>query len=265
MNNKYNNSFRSKLYKGVKYIIIIAVCGLSIILLNCQKSKKDSNKNNMQTKNINPKYVEEYAIQEKIYKMGIKYNDFDMAIYALSKMMVLNPYYTSLKDSLAIVYFKSGSHFIQCILVSNEILENKPDNQIILEIKALCEVNLALYKDATDDYENLYKQSGNILHLYHLAFSQYKLKRFPECNLSIDKILSDTDIDNKSVNITTAEGSRQNVPLKAAALNIKAVMFMENQQYDTAKKYISEALEIFPDFELAKANLQFVENKIKGE
>ena len=53
------------------------------------------------------------------------------------------------------------------------------------------------------------------------------------------------------------------VPLKAAIWNLKGVVFMDMNENDKAKKYFSETLKIFPEFELAKNNLQLLENRSK--
>jgi len=38
---------------------------------------------------------------------------------------------------------------------------------------------------------------------------------------------------------------------------------MDINDFDNAKNYFLKSLEIFPDFKLAKANLEFIENKMK--
>ncbi|MCH8318224.1 MAG: hypothetical protein IIA88_06970, partial [Bacteroidetes bacterium] len=67
----------------------------------------------------------------------------------------------------------------------------------------------------------------------------------------------------QQLNVASSEKSRQTVPLKAVVLNMKGVLSMDVNENDTAKDLFSEALKIFPDFELAKDNLKLVESKVQ--
>ena len=55
----------------------------------------------------------------------------------------------------------------------------------------------------------------------------------------------------------------QEVPLKAAALNLKAVLYMDVAKYVKAKEYLQQALAIFPNFEGAKQNVVNCDNRLK--
>ena len=231
---------------------------LAIILLfttfiqpQCQNNKHPSKKSKS----------EEYKIQEEILKMGLKYNDYDAAKQALYKMIVLDTGNIALKDSLAVLYFKSGL-YNQSILVSREILERDPNDTLILQAKAIAEKNIGLIIDAIDDYGKLYTLTKSVLHLYQLALLQYQLKRYVECNGSIDQLLANPQIDKQKINITTGK-TQQTVPLKAAVWNMKGIVYMDMNEYDQAKIYFLEALKIFPEFELAKNNMKFLKKKIK--
>jgi len=153
------------------------------------------------------------------------------------------------------LYFKSSS-FLQCILISDDIFQNDPDKVIILEIKAISEQNLGLLKEALNDYEKVNAISNNVLLLYRIAFLQYKLKRFGECEKSLNKILSDPNIEKEKIDITITDGNQQIVLLKAVALNMKGVIYMDMNENDKAGIYFSEALKISPDFVLARDNLK---------
>ena len=52
------------------------------------------------------------------------------------------------------------------------------------------------------------------------------------------------------------QNGNQEVPMKAAALNVKGICAMELNQPDAAKDNFKKALEIDPDFALAKGNLE---------
>jgi len=237
---------------------IILLFSLLCSQLSAQKSEKDRSERSEVIKNCNDWG---YQIQEKVFNTALKYGDIQQAKDALYQMLAIKPENTWLKDSLAVLYFQSGL-FTQCILVSTDILQNNPDNVIILEIKAVSEVSLGYIKDAINDYEKLYELSKNVLHLYQLALLQNQLKRYVECNLSIEQLLAHPETGKQKINITAEKGSPQIVPLKAAIWNLKGVVFMGLKEYDQAKTYFSKALKIFPEFELVKENLELIETKL---
>lgn len=227
-----------------RFFIVLAIISL-FSLLNCHSELQKNNTTG----------TDWYANQKRIYQMALKYDDLDVARYALYQMIAINPKDSLLKDTLAILYFKS-SLFTQCILLSNTILQNNPGNAIILEIKAISEQNLELLKEALNDYEKLNALADNVLFWYRIAFLQYKLKRYGECENTIEQLLANPEIDKQRINMTMADGSRQIVPLKVAALNMKGVVFVDMNKKDKAKIYFSKALNIFPDFILAMDNLK---------
>jgi tetratricopeptide (TPR) repeat protein len=55
------------------------------------------------------------------------------------------------------------------------------------------------------------------------------------------------------------KGETQNIPLKAAFYNLLAKTSYDLHNYDLAIKYYDQALQIFPDFYIAKQNKQVVE------
>ena len=198
----------------------------------------------------------DYAIQEQIYQKSVKYGDLGVAKNALFTMLALKPENTFLKDTLAILYFQSQA-YVQSILVTNEILDKDPSKISALEIKAVSESALGYAKEALDDYEKLYVKTKNVYHLYQVASLQYQLKRIGECEASIGKILADPKATEQKVAMTIGQrGQQQQVTLKAAAINMKGVLYKEMGKVDLAKTQFEEALKIQTDFVLAKGNLQ---------
>ena len=80
---------------------------------------------------------------------------------------------------------------------------------------------------------------------------------------SADKAAADTNSQNYSVVFNMPNSYSQQVPLKAAALNLKAVLFMDVAKYVKAKEYLQQALAIFPNFEGAKQNAVNCDKSLK--
>lgn len=207
-----------------------------------------------------PKVSEEYTKNEKIMRMALKYNDLNVAKNALYQMIYLAPENKSLKDSLAILYFNIGS-YTECILISREILSENSTNSSVLELKAISEQNIGMFKESLVDYEALYAKNKNIYHLYQIATLQYELKRFGECDQSIATIIADKESEKQEISIVTGDRRQQKVPIKAACLNMRGVLALETGKNEIAKTSFQEALKISPDFFLAKNNLTISEKK----
>ncbi len=202
---------------------------------------------------------EYYDLQHQVFHFGMKNNDPDLAKTALVNMLVLNPSNQSLKDSLAILYFETG-RYGNCLLVSQDILRNNKDNKMIMELKALSEQNLGMHKEAIADFQALYQKDNNVYYIYQIASLQYQVKNYPDALLSIQKVLSSTT-GTQGINIYYDEDQfQENVPLKAAAYNLKGITERDSGKKDAAKTSFNEALKLFPAFELAKQNLANLNN-----
>jgi len=196
-----------------------------------------------------------FDTQMKVYTSALKYYDLNAAASALYNAMALKPDRKDLRDSLALIYF-AGERYGQAYTVGEEILKDNPKRSDILEMVAVSKQSLGLIKESLEDYEALYKaDSKQIFYLYQIATLQYQLKRYGECVASLDQIIGNDASAKQNVNIRNSNGSSQAVPMKAAALNVKGIVAMDLNQDANAKDLFNKALEIFPDFVLAKGNL----------
>lgn len=207
-------------------------------------------------------WAKEYLLNYAVYRNGLAYGDLLTAKHALYEMIAINPANKNLKDSLMLVYFRLEA-FPQSILLSKEILADKPDDALVLEVKAISEQNLRLTKEALETYEKLFAKSKDLYHLYQIGVLQYQLKRFGESTLSLSQLIKAEGVDKKEIVITNANGQSQKVSMKAGAFNILGVQSLETNALQEAKAYFQEALKIAPDFDLAKGNLKVVEDKLK--
>lgn len=194
--------------------------------------------------------------QLNIYKTAIQYNDYNVAANALYQALALKPNRTDLKDTLCLVYF-SAQNYVQAYLLSSEILKNNENNTTILEIAATSKKNLGLTKEALDDFDKLNRLKPQLYYLYQIATMQFQLKRVGECLVTLDKIITAPDAEKETASISVGN-EVQKVPYKAAALNIKGIVALELDKKDEAKLLFTEALKVYPEFVLAKNNLQAI-------
>ncbi len=219
-----------------------------------------------QTKNTHSPLMTEYknkiAAQDKditIYKLALQYGDYDEAKHALYSLIARNPDNKGYLDSLVSLYYGLNA-YAQCVLSGNTYLSKDSTNLQIMEMVALSDNSLKRHKEAAGLYEKMYMQTGRIYYAYHLAVQQYFLKRVGECNQMIDIIINDPRSMKETIPIS-GDDSRQNVPMKAAALNLRGIVLSEVNMPDKAKENFEAALKAFPEFTLAKKNLDALNEK----
>lgn len=204
-----------------------------------------------------------FEIQNKVYKAALRNYDLQAATIALYNMQALKPERVDLNDSLALLYF-AGERYAQSYLIGEDIVKADPKRTDMLELVAVSKQNLGMIKEALADYEKLYMVDRSVFYLYQIATLQYQLKRYGECVTSLDQIIANPDADKQKVTIRV-QGGGQEVPMKAAAFNVKGICALELNQEEAAKQNFNKALEIFPDFALAKGNLEIIAKKKASE
>lgn len=197
-----------------------------------------------------------FEVQMKAYKLALKNYDLSAATNSVYVMMALKPERVDLNDSLALLYF-AGERYGQAYIIGEEILKANPNRKDMLELVAVSKQNLGMVKESLADYEKLYSADKGIYYLYQIATLQYQLKRYGECVASLDQIINNPESAQQKVNIMLQGGS-QDVPMKAAALNVKGICALELNQEDAAKDNFNKALEVYPDFVLPKGNLDMI-------
>jgi predicted Zn-dependent protease len=195
-----------------------------------------------------------FETQMKVYSSALKYYDLQVAATALYNAMALKPDRKDLRDSLALIYF-AGERYGQSYTLGEEILKDNPKRNDILEMVAVSKQSLGLVKEALADYETLYNGEKQLFYLYQIATLQYQLKRYGECVASLDQIINNEASAKQNVSIRNSNNSSQSVPMKAAALNVKGIVALDLNKDADAKALFNQAVQLFPDFALAKGNL----------
>lgn len=206
----------------------------------------------------------EWTLQQTIYRNALRVSDLEAATFALHTMLALKPERKEFNDTLCSIYFSRGA-YPQCVLTGKLILATQPNDTAVLELVSVSEQALGLGKEALEDYEKLYRLAGDLRHLYEIATLQYALKRLGECEQTIARIVQDPKVGQVATAISFGQGQSQDVPLKAAALNLQGVIFLELSKWDEAIELFNKALEVYPDFVLAKNNLQLAKDKKEGK
>ncbi|MGZ5243821.1 MAG: tetratricopeptide repeat protein [Bacteroidia bacterium] len=247
----------------IRVFIIIIALSVSFSAF-AQKKKKDKADAAGKTEQSKAKEITPDSLYLSVFRTGMKYGDYQVAVGALYNMMALHPENASLKDSLVLLYNGMGNS-VQAVIIAREILLKDPNNLPILGAMAESEQRLGLYKEALGSYELLYDKRQQLYDLYQVAALQYAMKRYAEARNTLATIIRNPKAVQDKLQITGANNTSQNVQFKAAAYNLMGVVSLELLDYAEAQSNFKKALEIEPNFELANSNLTVLENELNKQ
>lgn len=224
--------------------------GLTILLLTIAFSLKAQDSTNV-NQDGRPAI---YWLYHNNYNLATRYNDIIAAKTALYSLINIEPQNDSLKFNLAYMYF-DNKQYPSTILVCMDILARAPQHAASLEMTAISYEELGLKEKALTNYEKLYLATDNIETLYKLTFVQYDLKRYTECEVNLDILIKNSEIDDKSMVFQLSDTEQKEFPLRVAILNLLGLVEKDQGNIAEAKEAFNSALAIAPDFVFASNNL----------
>jgi tetratricopeptide (TPR) repeat protein len=168
-------------------------------------------------------------------------------------LLVLNGRDTTALRSLAEFYY-GNRRYTSSALVALDFLEKFPGNMVATEIIALSYEQLRLYDKAIEFYQPIWLKTENINILYQISYLQYSLKRYTESLNNLQIVDGKVKTEDK-VQLNTSNGQVQEIAFKAAILNLRALIAIEQGNSAEAKTLLTQALQLSPDFEAAKITL----------
>ncbi len=199
------------------------------------------------------------------YEQALKLSDVQLGINSLNNALVEMTGTQSLlyKDTLSILYFSNKAYY-SAFLLAEEVSKADPSNTKALARTGECYQAGSDYKNAAEVYEKVAPILKNPYFYYQLAICQYSLKKPDESLVNADKALADTNSNHIGVVFILPDGQEQQVPVSAAAINLKGVVMMDKKDFAKALEYYRAALKIYPNFEGARRNADTCEKKVKG-
>jgi tetratricopeptide (TPR) repeat protein len=187
------------------------------------------------------------------YEAALRYSDLSIAKQKLYDLMARNPEDLRYMEALGSLYFEAGQN-ASAALVAMDILKVNDKNVGALEIASYSLEQLGAFDRALPYYESLHLLTGDNFSLYKSAFLQYSVKRYAEALNSLTMLMKVAKADEK-IGFAVSESETQQVNMKAAALNLKGLVFLDQNSKVEAKAAFNEALAIEPTFTQAKENL----------
>ena len=194
------------------------------------------------------------ASDQVVYQAAMRYSDMAMAKAKLYELMIRNPEDVRYMEALASLYF-DASQFTSAALVSLDLLQLNDKNVGALEVAAYSLEQLGALDRALPHFESLYLLTGDNFSLYKSAFIQYNLKRYDEAMNSVNMLVKNAKAEEK-IGFPKSQTETQEVSMKAAALNLKGLIYLDQNSKAEAKTAFNEAISLDPAFDQAKENLK---------
>jgi len=193
---------------------------------------------------------------QSAYQLAMRYNDFESAKNKLYDLIVRNPEDLRYPELLGSLYFDNGMS-TSAALVALDILEVNEKSIGSLEIAAYSLEQLGALDRALPHFERLFLLTGDNFSLYKSGFIQYNIKKYQEALNSIDMLIKNAKPEEK-IGFPVSQTETQEIGMKAAALNLKGMVYLDQGSKAEAKTAFEEAIQLEPNFNLAKENLQKV-------
>jgi tetratricopeptide (TPR) repeat protein len=193
---------------------------------------------------------------QSAYQLAMRYNDFESAKNKLYDLIVRNPEDLRYLELLGSLYFDNGMS-TSAALVALDILEVNEKSIGSLEIAAYSLEKLGALDRALPHFERLFLLTGDNFSLYKSGFIQYNIKKYQEALNSIDMLIKNAKPEEK-IGFPVSQTETQEIGMKAAALNLKGMVYLDQGSKAEAKTAFEEAIQLEPNFNLAKENLQKV-------
>ena len=228
-------------------------CLLLALLLHTVGALHAQKPDSIQTANKQQAYL-------MVYRQALQYDDLTSAAYALTNYLMEGGQ-AQFRDTLAVVYYRLGN-LNGAFKLAKEINEVDAKNLTALTILADISGRAGDTKASLDWYEKLCALSPSPFNYYQLATRQFILERIGECKGSLQKIVADSaKARQEQVSLEIQQGRSENVPALAAAYNMLGALAFRDNQPTEAKKYYELAVKEFPEFIIAKQNLEGLKAK----
>ncbi|MFC3974880.1 tetratricopeptide repeat protein [Belliella kenyensis] len=193
-------------------------------------------------------------IDQRVYQLAIRYNDMAVARTKLMELLERNPTNSRYGELLATLYFDTNQ-FSSAAISALDVLQINDRSIEALEIAAYSLEQIGALERSLTQFERLYLLTDDIFALYKSAYLQFSLKKYDETMNSINMLVKNAKSSEEKLGFPISETENQEISMRAAALNLKALVYIEQGSKEDARKAYQEAIALEPNFKLAKDGL----------
>jgi tetratricopeptide (TPR) repeat protein len=209
----------------------------------------------------NNKDISQDSLYMRMFKNGMKYEDYRLAINSLQALYALHPNDIGYLDSLCLIYSQT-QNYAQCILTGDEVLKSRPDDIAIINAVAASNQQIGRYQQSLELYKEEYSKNSSLYADYQIAVLQYALKKYGESQATLDGLMLNPKASTEKISFSTSNNASQLVLYKAAAENLMGIIYEDMKDNKRAAESFKAALAIQSDFVLAQNNLDSLNKKV---
>ncbi len=191
---------------------------------------------------------------EKLYKTSYDLKDIPTAITAV-QLILTHDSTNALRDSLPSMYL-AMQNIDACLATTEDALKRHPQNEEYTKYKMLCLEQMGNADELFTLAKSLYDKTGKAEYIYKIASVQLVSGKFDEASKTINEMMEKYKNTKDSVDIFIDQSQSQRVPIIAACWNMKGYLYIQTQKYQQAGEAYQKAIQTFPDFVMARRNLQ---------
>lgn len=208
--------------------------------------------------------AEKIEFQKRLYKHSLELADVGTATLALNTILVLDSSQFAYYDTLAGMYYTMGG-YLQAIAAADRYLKKNPKNTETLDLIARCEEKIGNSDTALILYTQLFEASKKMKYKYKMAQFNLAKNDIKLAQSQMDEVFKSQETDKDTVDVAiNDQGLTQPVPLRAAAFNMQAFIYLQQGNAMKAKKAFEDAVKQYPDFQMAKYYLQELPRMMQG-
>jgi len=225
---------------------LLIISAFATLLGSCKQNNAPQNAESNSTKS--PYYA--------LYEKSMKIKDLNTAITAI-QLVLLDDSTNSLRDSLPELY-GAVNNLPACMQTTEASLKRHPKDEKYKNIKVLCLQQIGDMEGQFMLLQDLFETTGKPQYVSQIAAIQIASGNLKDARQTVDMILTKYNDSKDSLEVFIDENNKQNVPVKAAAWNMKGYIYMQEKNIEKAKDAYFKALEIYPEFVMPKRNLEAI-------
>lgn len=232
---------------ALRYIALV----FSVFVLSCNAG--DSNKNG------DAKLSKAMELELDIYNKSTAIRDYYTALGAAYKLSSVDSTY---QDSIIINYVRLKNYPAVYKLGAAKIIE-QPRDKWLLNLVIDASKQLEQYTDAIGYLQELSNVSGvdTTKINYDLGELFFRIENYRTAEDYMLKVMRAPDSRVLSEKLPMTDGKYQDIPYYLLAKNMLGFIDIVNGEYERAEKTFTEILSFNPDFELAKNNMKYLQDR----
>lgn len=190
----------------------------------------------------------------KVFDQSFATGDLNSTLFAGQSLMLSDTSNADFMDTMMNLYLQKKD-FKSVYNVSKKLLSLEPKRMGALEAHASACNKLNLTQEAFDTWNKLYELEKNTRYLYEMMVLLFNAGNTAEGE-KLAATIANTDRSRTDMFVYNIGGLQKvNIPILAQTYYFIGLLRQAQGQTDLAKDLLSKAIEIAPDFELAKSKL----------